>query len=426
MKLLDTISLSFNTLTHRKLRSWLAILGIIVGVASIVSLISISLGLSAQINSRLNTLGTNIITLSPGGQGSSRTGIGGVGILGMRRPGGEGQFAGAQSPGGGTSNTGGTGKITFSEADSLRNVDGVQYLNAQVESRVTVAYKDQNSSVSIIGTEPDAFPTTSGATLLHGRFLTSNDQYSALLGFNVANRTFNDLDMTNRQITIAGKTFKVVGILNSSGTSGFGSIDGNIYIPQKIAKTLFNQTTDVSAITIAVDPNYDTDTVAQSIRDTMDALHRVTSTTEDFTVQTAATMQATLSSITEMLTLFLGGIASISLIVGGIGVANTMFMSVLEQTKYIGLLKSLGTRNKDILMLFMCEAGIIGFVGGAIGVLLSFGVSYALTSLGLPSMLTLPLVVGGLTFSVIVGLVSGVVPARNAAALEPIEALRYE
>ncbi len=422
MKLLDTISLSFNTLVHRKLRSWLAILGIIVGVASIVSLISISLGLSAQINSRLNTLGTNIITLSPGGQGSSRTGIGGVGVPIF---GGERQF-GAQRPGGGTANTGGTGKITFSEADSLRSVDGVQYLNAQVSSRATVSYKDQNSSVSIIGTEPDAFLATSGATVLHGRPLSTSDQYSAVLGYNVANRTFNDLDMTNRQITINGKTFKVVGILNSSGASGFGSIDGNIYIPQKIAQNLFNQTEEVSSITIAVSPDYDTDTVAASIRSAMDALHRVTSTTEDFTVQTASTMQATLSSITEMLTLFLGGIASISLIVGGIGVANTMFMSVLEQTKYIGLLKSLGTRNKDILMLFMCEAGIIGFVGGAIGVLLSFGVSYALTSLGLPSMLTLPLVAGGLTFSVIVGLVSGVVPARNAASLEPIEALRYE
>ncbi len=424
MKIFDTLVLSFNTLAHRKLRSWLAILGIIVGVASIVSLISISLGLSDQINSRLNTLGANIITISPGGQGSSRTGIGGMGMPGMG--GGGGQFQGEQRPGGGTANTGGTGKITFNEADSLRTVEGVEYLDARITNRATVAYKDKNSSVSIIGTDPDSFLPTTGVTILHGRSLSSNDQYSAVLGFSVANRTFNDLDMASRQITIKGKVFKVVGILNSTGTSGFGSADGNVYIPIKIAKILFNQTNEVSSITIAVNSNYDTESVAASIKETMDVLHRVTPATEDFTVLTAATMQAALSSVTEMLTLFLGGIASISLIVGGIGVANTMFMSVLEQTKYIGLLKSLGTRNKDILMLFMCEAGIIGFVGGALGVLLSFGVSYALKSFGLPSSLTPELVIGALAFSVIIGLVSGVVPARNAAALEPIEALRYE
>ncbi|MFA5105459.1 MAG: ABC transporter permease [Candidatus Micrarchaeia archaeon] len=420
MKLLDTIRLSFNTLTHRKLRSWLAILGIVVGVAAIISLISISLGLSDQINSRLNTLGANIITVSPGGQSSSRTGIGGVGIPGL------GGGAGGQRPGGGTTNTGGTGKITFSEADTLRHLDGVEYLDARVSTRSTVGYKDKNASVEIVGTEADAFLSTVGVDVLHGRGLTEADQYSAVLGYSVANQTFNDLEMVNRQITIKGKTFKVVGILNTSGTSGFGSSDSSIYIPQKIAKNLFNQTTEVSSIVIAVSPDYDTDAVATSVEDTLMALHKVSSTAKDFTVQTAATMQAAISSVSETLTIFLGGIASISLLVGGIGVANTMFMSVLEQTKYIGLLKALGTKNRDILKLFLFEAGIIGFVGGSLGVALSFGVSYMLKSFSLPSVLSPELVIGGLAFSVIVGLVSGVVPARNAAALEPIDALRYE
>lgn len=422
MKLLDTVKLSFNTLAHRKLRSWLAILGIVVGVAAIISLISISLGLSDQINSRLNTLGTNIITVSPGGQSSSRTGIGGVGIPGIGGGGGSGQMR----PGGGTTNTGGTGKITFSEADTLRHLDGVEYLDARISTRATVGYKDRNASVSIVGTEADAFLPTVGIDIILGRGLTEADQYSAVLGYSVANQTFNDPEMVNRQITIKGKTFKVVGILNSSGTSGFGSSDSNIYIPQKIAKNLFNQTTEVSSIVIAVSPDYDTDEVAATVEETLLSLHKVSSTAADFTVQTAATMQEAISSVSETLTIFLGGIASISLLVGGIGVANTMFMSVLEQTKYIGLLKSLGTKNRDILKLFLFEAGIIGFVGGALGVALSFGVSYALLSFGLPSSLTADLVISGLLFSVLVGLVSGVVPARNAAALEPIDALRYE
>jgi putative ABC transport system permease protein len=130
--------------------------------------------------------------------------------------------------------------------------------------------------------------------------------------------------------------------------------------------------------------------------------------------------------VTETLSIFLGGIASISLLVGGIGVANTMFMSVLEQTRYIGLLKALGMKNRNVLILFLFEAGIIGLVGGIFGVALSLGVSTLLGSLGIPSLITIDLVLLGLSFSVLVGLVSGLVPARNAAYLQPIDALRYE
>ena len=189
---------------------------------------------------------------------------------------------------------------------------------------------------------------------------------------------------------------------------------------------MFNQTKTVSEIVVAADPSYDTNTVAAEIEEELISLHHVTSTTEDFTIMTAATVQSAVASVTNTLSLFLGGIASISLIVGGIGVANTMFMSVLEQTKYIGLLKALGMRSRDVLLLFMLEAGVIGLVGGVLGVALSIGVSAILEQFGVPSAITIDLVLLGLGFSVVVGLISGLVPARNAASLEPIDALRYE
>jgi putative ABC transport system permease protein len=415
MKTLDTATLAVNALQHRNLRSWLAILGIIVGVAAIVTLISISFGMSAQISSRLNTLGSNIITISPGGQGAERFGIGG-----LRAPAAEQRVA----PGGGTFNRQ-TAQITFQEANALRSLPGVEFLNAEVQGRARVEYKDKNTSLSITGSEPEAFTATVGVDVLYGRPLSTNDQYSVVLGYSVANSTFNDLDMLNKQIKINNVSFRVVGILASSGAS-FGGADSRIFISQKIAQTMFNQTTTVSQIIVAVSQDHDTDTVAGEIEDELLSLHHVTKDQEDFTVQTAATLESTVASVTETLSIFLGGIASISLIVGGIGVANTMFMSVLEQTKYIGLLKSLGMRNRNVLMLFLLEAGIIGLIGGLFGVALSIGVSTLLTSLGVPSLITIDLVLLGLGFSVLVGLISGLVPARNAASLEPIDALRYE
>jgi putative ABC transport system permease protein len=414
MKIVDTATLAVNALQHRSLRSWLAVLGIIIGVAAIVSLISISFGVSNQINSRLNTLGSNMITISPGGQGAERFGIGGI-----RAPTTQVRVGGF---GGGE---GGANQITFTEADDLRSLPGVQYLDARVQGRGRVQYVDKNTSVGITGTDPRAFAGTVGVGVLSGGMLGGSDQYSAVLGFAVANNTFNDLNMVNKQIKINNVTFRVAGILQSSGAS-FGGADSQIFIPQKTAENMFNQTKTVRQIVIAADPNYDTDTVAAEIENELISLHHVTPTTEDFTIMTAATVQSAVASVTNTLSLFLGGIASISLIVGGIGVANTMFMSVLEQTKYIGLLKALGMKNQDVLTLFMLEAGVIGLVGGVLGVGLSMGVSAVLDQFGVPSTITIDLVLLGLFFSIFVGLISGLVPARNAASLEPIDALRYE
>ncbi len=418
MKLKDIFALAITNIQHRHLRSWLTILGIVIGVASIISLISISLGVSAEINSRISTLGTNIITISPGGQQSASLG-GGFG-------GGAGPARGATGGGGGGGGFGvqtSQATLSFEEANVLRSLPGVYRLDARLSKREQVQYKERNATLSIVGTEPDAFPDDVGVNLTSGRYLSSSDQYAAVIGYNIANETFNDFSMINKQIKINGVPFRVVGILQQSG---LGSSDSTVYIPQRTAQTLFNQSTDASQIVVVVSPDHDTDTVASEIEDELIILHHVTATTEDFTITTAATLQSTISSITDTLTLFLGGIASISLLVGGIGVANTMFMSVLEQTKDIGVFKSIGAKNRDIIYLFLCEAATIGFIGGALGVALSYAVSYILASLGIPSVLDPTLVIGGLVFSVLIGIVAGIAPARNAASIPPVEALKYE
>lgn len=415
MKLKYILSLAWDSMRHRKLRSWLTILGIVIGVAAVISLISISMGMSEQISSRMNTLGTNIITISPGGVQAQK-------FMGPAMAGG-GQGG---SPPGGRSvfDTHESSVITFREADNLRTLPGVYKVDARIQKRMTVAYRDKNTSLSVIGTEPDSFGDTVGVDIFSGRYLSSNDQYSAVIGFAVANSTFNDFDMLNKQIKIGGTAFRVVGVLQQTGI--MSGTDNSVFIPQRVAKTVMNQSSAVSEVIVVVSEDHDTDEVAETVEAALMNLHGVTSTNKDFQVSTAATMQAAVSSVTDTLGLFLGGIASISLIVGGIGVANTMYMSVLEQTKEIGVLKSLGAKNRDVISLFLCEAGMIGLVGGVFGVLLSFVLSFAIQMFGLPSAPSLELILFGLFFSVVIGLVAGLPPARNAARIPPVEALKYE
>jgi putative ABC transport system permease protein len=404
MKNRELLGLAFNSLRYRSIRSWLAILGIVIGVASIISFISISYGMSAQIQNQLGGLGANIITISPGGIRGQRM------EFGPERIGGQGSNSEA--------------KITFSEADSLRSVAGVEELDARVQSRATVSYKDRNSSLTVVGTEASAFPESTATKILLGRALEPSDKSSAVVGFNVANATF-DMEILDRQIKINGVSFRVVGVLNQSGAT-FSGPDNNIFIPQKTAKSLFDQEESASSVVVVASQGSNPDTVAAALAEKLRELHGVSQDNQDFQVTTATTMQSTISSVTSTIGIFLGGVASISLLVGGIGVANAMFTSVLEQTKYIGILKSLGAKRSEVMKLFLFESGLVGLVGGFLGVVLSFFGSSLLEGFGLPSKITPELVLLGLGFSILIGAVSGVVPARNAASVAPVEALRYE
>ncbi|MFH1094978.1 MAG: ABC transporter permease [Candidatus Micrarchaeota archaeon] len=407
MNTLEILQLAVNSIRYRSLRSWLAILGVVIGVASIISLISISTGLNDQIQSQLSGLGAQVITITSGGGQASRVGFGGG-----PTPGGQG--------GGGSSKP-----LTFKEADQLRHLAGVAVVDARLSERATISYRNKNTSLSVIGTEPQAFLSSANVQVLEGRSLRNGDATAAVIGYGVMNATFQDPNILNKPIKINGHPFRVVGILNASGASFSGS-DDTVFIPQKTAKTIFSQNQNASSIVVLASNSSDPNVTATVLTNELLKLHKVTAAKQDFRVTTAASIQSTISSAVGALGLFLGVIASISLVVGGIGVANAMFTSVLEQTKYIGILKALGTRSSDILKLFLFEAGLVGLVGGVLGVALSFVGSYIVSSFGLPTRISIDVVALGMLFSVGVGVVSGVFPARNAASVPPVEALRYE
>lgn len=404
MNALDIFLLALNSIKHRSLRSWLAILGVIIGVASIISLISISTGLQDQVSRQLSSLGAQIITITPGGGQASRFSFG--------RP-AEPLSGGQEKP------------LTFKDAQALSELPGVRMADARISKTAAVSYKNKNSSVSVVGTSPRAFLSSSNAQISQGRSLRESDGYVAVLGAQVANRTFQGEELLNKQIKINGKPFRVVGILNASGAS-FSGIDNQIFIPQKTAMELFEQDENASSIILVAEPNWDPEAVAQSASNLLARRHKVSADKLDFRIITASSIQSTISSTIDTLGLFLGIIASISLVVGGIGVANSMFTSVLEQTRYIGILKSLGARRSEILMLFLFEAAIMGLAGGILGVGLSFAGSFAISSVGLPTKISPELIFLGMAFSVIAGCLSGIFPALSASKVEPVEALRYE
>lgn len=316
-----------------------------------------------------------------------------------------------------------TATLTTTDERLVDQVSGVEYASGVINGRATVSYKNKNASVTILGVDALTYWKTTTTNLSSGRLLSSSDTSSVIVGSRIYNQTFQT-DLLNEYIKIEGKSFHVVGELQPSASS-FSSADDTIMMPINAAKSILNKTT-LSSIMVAVADDADISAVSDDITTVLLSAHHVTSDKQDFTVTSQETMQSTISQITGTMTLFLGGIGAISLLVGAIGVANTMFMSVLERTKEIGILKALGMTSGNITLLFLIESAMIGLIGGVLGVLLSFLASFVMSMAGISSAITLELAAAAVAFSALVGIVSGVAPARNAAALEPVQALSYE
>jgi len=424
MKLNDIIKLSMNSLSNRGLRSWLTILGIVIGVAAVVSIISIGAGTQQAISSQLGGLGANIITVSSGFERAFGGDFGGF----------EGERRQASTT---------TQNLTNKDIQVIKSVSGVQFVNGIISNRLDVTYLGQSASVSVQGVDPLAWREITTSELESGRYLTSSDENVIVIGDRVANDMFKKLLLINTQISIEGKMFSVVGILKASGSfGGGGGSDNTIFMPINSARTIITSVTinQFSSIQVKV---ADAGLVSEVINSTEEKLllsRHVTASTKDFTITSAQQMQTTISSVMGTLDLFLTGIAAISLLVGAIGIANTMFMSVMERTRQIGTLKALGATNFEIMKLFVFESAMIGFMGGLIGIFLGFiasgtiselgvrmiGVGGRLGSGGSVTVITPQLVLFSMGFSVIIGAISGLIPARRAASLQPIEALRYE
>lgn len=415
MKIPNILKHSFNMLVHSKLRSWLTILGIFIGIAAVVAIISLGQGLQQSVNSQIQGLGQDIITIS---SGSSRA-FGG----------GEGRAA--------------VNVKTLSDKDiqALKLVPGIKAINGIVSGRVTIKYQSESTSSSIQGSNPDLFNEFTTSAIQSGRYLSQGDAKSVIIGDRLATNVFKTSLGAGSIITINDKPFKIIGILAPSSSIGGGS-DNGIYMTIKDAREVLGNTTSLksdeySSISIKVnDPNYINET-SNSIEEALMNSHHVAKDKEDFSITSALALQERFSSITGGITLFLGVIAAVSLLVGGIGVANTMFTSVMEKTRDIGVMKAIGATNSDILLIFLFNSGMLGLVGGLLGIMFSIPLALLIPYLGVRlgfgasgSNFTIPINVGllafAVAFSITIGMISGAIPAYRASKLKPVDALRYE
>ncbi len=426
MRFTKSVHLAWNILIHSKLRSWLTIIGIVIGIASVVSIVSISIGAQQQVQSRLGNIGANVLTVTPGFSRAS----GGTGFVRFSSGGGGGQRLEFSS--GSSSSTTTQKNLTQNDITVIKGVPNVEYVMGQISNRETVNYLTKSSTLDITGVDTLTWKDITTETLSSGRFLSSGDSNSVVIGDRVATSTFSNIPL-NSKITIDGKTFTVVGILSNSN---------GVYIPLQQARDMFDVGgKDFQSISVKIkDVSLSNDTVNAITQKLSLERGILQASKQDFFVSNPAELQSTIEQTTGMLALFLGAIAAISLIVGAIGIANTMFTSVLEKTREIGIMKAIGAKNKDILKIFLINAGMIGFVGGLGGILLGVIGSGIIGSLASgaatgsggfgrvfgTTAITPALLIGALLFSIIIGMVAGVIPAYRASKLKPVDALRYE
>jgi putative ABC transport system permease protein len=402
----------------------LTILGIIIGVAAVIAMLSIGTGMSQSVEAQMSGLGADILTVSPGytqAEGSSG------GFKGIR--------------GGMFEATGDDGSpLTDIDIYAISAVEGVSDVNGIISGSAEIEYLSESVTLSIEGIDPTAWSKMTTSELESGRFLTPGDGNSVLIRNSVAYEVFDQSLTVNTQIKIEGSTFKIVGILGESGSGSFGGDDRSVFMTHDAARDVVGDigSDEYSSIEIQITDTDLVDDIIENVENALYTSRMVTEDTQDFTVTTPTSMIETLTSTMETLSFFFIGIAAISLLVGAIGIANTLFMSVMERTRLIGILKSLGTKNSEIMKLFITESGVIGLMGGLLGVFLGFILVGIISGAGLNLMggraavgtsvavVTPELIIFALIFSTGIGIVSGIIPARKAASLQIVEAMRSE
>lgn len=410
MSVLNNIRIALRALKANKLRSSLTVLGIVIGVAAVVALLSIGKGATQGITSQVEGMGTNLVTVS-----SSR----------MFGPGG----GGASS----------TSSLYYSDYEAITTkVDNIAGIAPYYQSQEAVATTNRTSNYSVIGITP-SYEEVTLQTIELGRFLTSSDGLTkkrvAVIGATVSSDLFQGLNPIGRTIKINNVDFEVVGVLASKGTSGFMSGDSNVLIPLETGyakvfgvRARSNGKYTLSGISISAASAESTDAVISQTETVLRSQHNLGLNDDlGFSVSSQAQMLSSLSSITSTLTALLGAIAGISLLVGGIGIMNITLVSVTERTREIGLRKAVGAPRKAILFQFLVETVTLSLIGGVLGILLGAAIATIVSFLGLiTAVVTVDVLVLAFTFSAMIGLFFGIYPAWQASKLNPIEALRYE
>jgi putative ABC transport system permease protein len=413
---LQNIKVAFQALLLNKLRSFLTMLGIIIGVGAVITIMAVGAGAQNSIISNVQSLGTNLLTVQPGRDSNFRGGPEGMG------------------PGRDTEEQTVRGELKMADYKALKTgLKSLATVAAIVSRSSTVSYLDTSSSVTVTGATNEIFDVQN-YKLNEGNFFTSGDvsgySNNAVIGSQIVEDYFGRINPIGETIKIDNKSFTVIGVLESLGTNAMGMNQDNIVIiPVTTAQVkLYGGRNVFDRITVQVNNKDQIDAVSGEIKSIMKKQHGIMpGELNDFSINSQAQMLATMSTITSTLSAMLAGIAAISLLVGGIGIMNIMLVSVTERTREIGIRKAIGAKNKDILTQFLTESIVLSVTGGILGILFAVAVSIMLTKFaGFNTAITATPIILALSFSTLIGLVFGIVPAMRAARLSPIESLRYE
>ncbi len=408
MELKEIIFEAINTLRVNKLRTGLATLGIVIGIGSVITLISLGQASQKAVQSQIQSLGSNLLTVVPGA---------------LR--------AGDIRSASGTSTT-----LTledFTAISNNKNLTNIKNISAEILRRSQVVAGRKNTNTQVVGVLP-SYKEIRSIELANGVFLSQRENEGgakvAVIGSQVVTDLFGDnANPVGQSVRINGQSFKVIGVAKSKGSGGLGgNQDDIIYVPLGTAQHVLFGVTYVGSISIAVDKSENMDKVRNAVGYFLLERHKITDAANaDFTIFSQNDILGAVSAVTGTFTALLSGIAAISLLVGGIGIMNIMLVTVTERTREIGLRKALGAKKKDIVAQFLIESIILTSTGGIIGMTIGILASFIISSLiKLPFSMSLPSILLAVGVSAGIGILFGWYPAKKASDLQPIEALRYE
>ena len=400
----ESFLMAWASLIANKMRSILTMLGIIIGVAAVIALVSIGNGVKQQVSDSISSLGSNLLMVMPGAP---------------RTPGVRPTASSQRS-------------LKEGDYKAIAKLDGVAAASPFTSNSYVAIYQSNNWTTTASGVSP-SLQTINNLTMKDGRFITEknvqNRERVAVVGSTIVKNLFGNEDPVGKDIRVKNIPFKIIGVLESKGNSSMGEDqDDVVYIPYTTAMERVQGVDYLRMVYVSANDDNGINRLQADIENLLRVRHNIKdSNLDDFNIRNMQSIMETMQQTTSTLTLFLGAVAAISLVVGGIGIMNIMLVSVTERTREIGIRKALGATYNVIVTQFLIEAVVISLMGGIIGIIFGIGASQLISKFsGMSTVLSIPTIFLSFGFSIAIGLVFGVYPARKAARLNPIDALHYE